>query len=128
MFRVFLTVVLQESRAVSTGASRYSAGAHADAFVHRLPAAGRSSVLGGDRGHQHGARTPLLDMKAVGKQLGMTPYNDVRFALLGGSIVDANALVRPTFGTHRDPGFAATFMIVHFWRVRKEAAFPVRRR
>ncbi len=27
-----------------------------------------------------------------GKQLGMTPYNDVRFGLLGGSIVDANAL------------------------------------
>jgi len=26
--------------------------------------------------------------------LGMTPYNDVRFALLGGSIVDANALLR----------------------------------
>ena len=26
--------------------------------------------------------------------LGMTPYNDVRFGLLGGSIVDANALLR----------------------------------
>jgi cytochrome b6 len=28
-----------------------------------------------------------------GSLLGMTPYNDVRFALLGGSIVDANALL-----------------------------------
>jgi len=26
--------------------------------------------------------------------MGMTPYNDVRFGLLGGSIVDANALLR----------------------------------
>jgi cytochrome b6 len=29
-----------------------------------------------------------------GSMLGMTPYNDVRFGLLGGSIVDANALLR----------------------------------
>jgi len=29
-----------------------------------------------------------------GAQLHMTPYNDVRFGLLGGSIVDANALLR----------------------------------
>ncbi|HEX5885723.1 MAG TPA: cytochrome b N-terminal domain-containing protein, partial [Pyrinomonadaceae bacterium] len=29
-----------------------------------------------------------------GPQLGMTAYNDVRFGLLGGSIVDANALLR----------------------------------
>ena len=29
-----------------------------------------------------------------GPQLGMTPYNDVRFGLLGGSIVDSNALLR----------------------------------
>src|SRR5205809_1980543 len=29
-----------------------------------------------------------------GPQMGMTPYNDVRFGLLGGSIVDANALLR----------------------------------
>src|SRR2546428_12777423 len=31
---------------------------------------------------------------SFGKQLGLTPYNDVRFGLLGGSIVDANALLR----------------------------------
>ncbi len=38
--------------------------------------------------------TPLLGHEGpFGPQLGMTPYNDVRFGLLGGSIVDANALV-----------------------------------
>jgi quinol-cytochrome oxidoreductase complex cytochrome b subunit len=39
--------------------------------------------------------TPLLGHEGpFGRQLGMTPFNDVRFALLGGSIVDANALLR----------------------------------
>ena len=39
--------------------------------------------------------TPLLGHEGpFGPQLGMTPYNDVRFGLLGGSIVDANALLR----------------------------------
>src|SRR5438552_1839846 len=39
--------------------------------------------------------TPLLGHEGpFGQQLGMTPYNDVRFGLLGGSIVDANALLR----------------------------------
>ena len=39
--------------------------------------------------------TPLLGHGArSGRMLGMTPYNDVRFGLLGGSIVDANALLR----------------------------------
>src|SRR6202171_6220165 len=38
--------------------------------------------------------TPLLGTEGpFGAQLGMTPFNDVRFALLGGSIVDANALL-----------------------------------
>jgi len=37
--------------------------------------------------------TPLLGHEGpFGSMLGMTPYNDVRFGLLGGSIVDANAL------------------------------------
>ena len=44
--------------------------------------------------------TPLLGHEGpFGPQLGMTAYNDVRFALLGGSIVDANALCAPTSGT-----------------------------
>ena len=39
-----------------------------------------------------------------GSLLGMTPYNDVRFALLGGSIVDANALAaRLHLALHRHP-------------------------
>ena len=39
--------------------------------------------------------TPLLGHEGpFGPQLGMTAYNDVRFALLGGSIVGANALLR----------------------------------
>src|SRR5437016_2759690 len=56
-----------------------------------------------------------------GKQLGMTPYNDVRFGLLGGSIVDANALLR-SYIWHciGIPIIALIFMVVHFWRVRKD--------
>jgi cytochrome b6 len=56
-----------------------------------------------------------------GPQLGMTPYNDVRFALLGGSIVDANALLR-SYIWHciAIPVIASVLMAVHFWRVRKD--------
>ena len=66
--------------------------------------------------------TPLLGHEGpFGVQLGMTAFNDVRFALLGGSIVDANALLRAyIWHCIAIPGFAATFMIVHFWRVRKD--------
>ena len=51
----------------------------------------------------------------------MTPYNDVRFGLLGGSIVDANALLR-SYIWHciGIPIVASVLMIVHFWRVRKD--------
>src|SRR5437588_522772 len=56
-----------------------------------------------------------------GPLLHMTPYNDVRFGLLGGSIVDANALLR-SYIWHciGIPIVASIFMIVHFWRVRKD--------
>ncbi len=66
--------------------------------------------------------TPMLGHEGpFGPQFGMTPFNDVRFALLGGSIVDANALLRAyIWHCIAIPGFAATFMIVHFWRVRKD--------
>jgi len=66
--------------------------------------------------------TPLLGHEGpFGPQLGMTPYNDVRFALLGGSIVDANALLRAyIWHCLAIPLIAATFMGVHFWRVRKD--------
>ncbi|MFQ6030703.1 MAG: cytochrome b N-terminal domain-containing protein [Dehalococcoidia bacterium] len=66
--------------------------------------------------------TPLLGHEGpFGPQLGMTPYNDVRFALLGGSIVDANALLRAyIWHCIALPLLAAVFMVVHFWRVRKD--------
>lgn len=66
--------------------------------------------------------TPMLGNEGpFGPQLGMTPYNDVRFALLGGSIVDSNALLR-SYIWHciAIPLIAAIFMAVHFWRVRKD--------
>src|SRR5438309_3111161 len=57
----------------------------------------------------------------LSSQLGMTPYNDVRFGLLGGSIVDANALLR-SYIWHciGIPIIASIFMVLHFWRVRKD--------
>ncbi len=66
--------------------------------------------------------TPLLGNQGpFGAQLGMTPYNDVRFGLLGGSIVDANALLRAyIWHCIAIPIIASVFMIVHFWRVRKD--------
>jgi quinol-cytochrome oxidoreductase complex cytochrome b subunit len=66
--------------------------------------------------------TPLLGNEGPGgPQLGMTPYNDVRFALLGGSIVDANALLRAyIWHCIAIPLIVAIFMGVHFWRVRKD--------
>ena len=66
--------------------------------------------------------TPLLGHEGpFGEQLGMTPYNDVRFGLLGGSIVDANALLR-SYIWHciGIPIIASIFMMLHFWRVRKD--------
>src|SRR6059036_2538277 len=66
--------------------------------------------------------TPLLGHEGpFGAQLGMTPYNDVRFGLLGGSIVDANALLR-SYIWHciGIPLVASIFMAVHFWRIRKD--------
>ncbi len=66
--------------------------------------------------------TPLLGHDGpFGPQIGMTPFNDVRFALLGGSIVDANALLRAyIWHCVAIPIIASLFMIVHFWRVRKD--------
>jgi len=68
--------------------------------------------------------TPLLGHEGpFGPQLGMTAFNDVRFALLGGSIVDANALLRAyIWHCIAIPLIASTLMIVHFWRIRKDGA------
>ena len=66
--------------------------------------------------------TPLLGHAGpFGPQLGMTPFNDVRFGLLGGSIVDSNALLRAyIWHCVAIPILASAFMVVHFWRVRKD--------
>lgn len=66
--------------------------------------------------------TPMLGHEGpFGPQLGMTAYNDVRFGLLGGSIVDSNALLR-SYIWHciGIPLVASIFMAVHFWRIRKD--------
>jgi len=66
--------------------------------------------------------TPGLGSEGpLGAQMGMTPFNDVRFALLGGSIVDSNALLR-SYIWHciGIPLVASIFMAVHFWRIRKD--------
>ncbi len=66
--------------------------------------------------------TPLLGHEGpFGEQLGMTAYNDVRFALLGGSVVGANALLRAYIWHCIAIPLIVTFLIgVHFWRVRKD--------
>jgi quinol-cytochrome oxidoreductase complex cytochrome b subunit len=66
--------------------------------------------------------TPLLGHEGpFGPQLGMTPFNDVRFALLGGSIVDDNALLRAyIWHCIAIPLLLSVFLGVHFWRVRKD--------
>jgi quinol-cytochrome oxidoreductase complex cytochrome b subunit len=66
--------------------------------------------------------TPLVGHEGpLGPELGVTAYNDIRFALLGGSIVDANALLRAyIWHCIAIPVIASVFLIVHFWRVRKD--------
>ena len=66
--------------------------------------------------------SPLLGHEGpLGPELGMTAFNDVRFALLGGSIVDSNALLRAyIWHCIAIPLIAGIFMAVHFWRVRKD--------
>jgi quinol-cytochrome oxidoreductase complex cytochrome b subunit len=68
--------------------------------------------------------TPLVGHEGpFGPQLGMTAFNDVRFAMLGGSIVDANALLRAyIWHCIAIPVIASVLMIVHFWRVRKDGS------
>jgi len=66
--------------------------------------------------------TPALGYEGpLGDVVGADAFNDVRFALLGGSIVDANALLRAyIWHCIGIPIFLAIFLIVHFWRVRKD--------
>jgi len=66
--------------------------------------------------------TPFVGFEGpFSEQLGMTPYNDVRFAILGGSSVGGNALLRAyIWHCIGIPLIATIFMFVHFWRVRKD--------
>ncbi len=66
----------------------------------------------------------------LGAQLGMTPYNDIRFGLLGGSIVDANALLRFLhLALHRHPRSSPGFSWAYIsGACVKTAASPGQRR
>ncbi len=66
--------------------------------------------------------TPLLGSQGpFGMQLGMRPDNDIRFLLLGGTQVGPPTLLRFYVGHCIFlPVLATIFMIVHFWRVRKD--------
>jgi len=68
--------------------------------------------------------TPFLGHEGpFGTEFGMTAFNDIRFALLGGSIVDSNALLRAyIWHCIGIPIVASVFMIVHFWRIRKDGS------
>ncbi len=68
--------------------------------------------------------TPILGHEGpLAAEFGINAFNDVRFALLGGSIVDANALLRAyIWHCIAIPIMASVLMIVHFWRVRKDGA------
>ena len=65
---------------------------------------------------------PLIGSEGpFGPQLGMTPANDIRFLLIGGTVVGQGALLR-FYVLHclGLPLIAAGFMAVHFWRIRKD--------
>src|SRR5881296_1640776 len=92
MFRVFLTGSYKKPREFN-----WNIGVLLLVFTLLLSFTGY--LLDGDQlgfwavtvGTNMARATPGLGHEGpFGKQLGMTPYNDVRFGLLGGSIVDAN--------------------------------------
>ncbi len=66
--------------------------------------------------------TPVVGHEGpLGEQVGMTAYNDVRFALLGGSQVGGNALLRAyVWHCIGIPLIFVVFVSIHFWRVRKD--------
>jgi len=66
--------------------------------------------------------TPLVGNEGpFAEILGTTAYNDVRFALLGGSQVGSNALLRAyVWHCIGIPFVVILLMAVHFWRVRKD--------
>ncbi|MBI4386488.1 MAG: cytochrome b N-terminal domain-containing protein [Elusimicrobia bacterium] len=67
--------------------------------------------------------TPLLGNEGpFGSLLGMRINNDVRFTLLGGTIVGENTLVR-FYVLHcvAVPLLVGALLILHFWRIRKDS-------
>ena len=66
--------------------------------------------------------TPLVGHEGpLGQELGRTAYNDIRFALLGGSTVGEAALLRAyIWHCIALPLLASVLMGVHFWRVRRD--------
>jgi len=66
--------------------------------------------------------TPFLGHEGpFGPELGMRADNDVRFLLLGGTIVGPPTLLRfYVLHVYFIPIIAAVLMTVHFWRVRKD--------
>ncbi len=66
--------------------------------------------------------TPLIGSAGpFGPQLGATLQNDVKFMLIGGTVVGENALLR-FYVLHCVllPIILSLFLIVHFWRIRKD--------
>lgn len=68
------------------------------------------------------AAAPFIGFEGpFSEQIGVTAYNDIRFALLGGSIVGQSALLRAyVWHCIGIPLIALIFMFYHFWRVRKD--------
>lgn len=68
------------------------------------------------------AGTPFLGNEGpFSELLNINTYNDIRFALLGGSSVGPNAILRAyVWHCIGIPLIAIIFMFVHFWRVRKD--------
>jgi quinol-cytochrome oxidoreductase complex cytochrome b subunit len=66
--------------------------------------------------------TPVLGSEGpFAQQVGINAYNDMRFALLGGSRVGASGLLRAyVWHCIALPLIIVVFIGVHFWRVRKD--------
>jgi len=80
-------------------------------------------------GTNMGGATPLIGNEGpFGAEVGriltgqpLTTYNDIRFALLGGSVVGPPTLIRAyIWHCIAIPFIASLLMAVHFWRVRKD--------
>lgn len=68
------------------------------------------------------AATPFIGFEGpLSEQIGVTAYNDIRFALLGGASVGQSALLRAyVWHCIGIPLVTLIIMFYHFWRVRKD--------